>query len=171
MYRVIQRVIQNCLLSKMVYLNVKYVIAIRSYELFYLYAESHWKCHTFEGYYTCSFSKLRHKAHQQVRKCSLTFPLKNDIVTFYENSTNKYVRVDKLGGWYPPSGYLGYIRYNFLTHLSPTLRKRNALFENCEKIQDCKIKHKFIYVLLTRCLLYLVVAYTILFVYVCYFFK
>src|SRR6218665_1948233 len=42
--------------------------------------------------------------------CSLTFPLKNGIVTFYENCTNKYVRVDKLGG-YPPPGYLGYISY------------------------------------------------------------
>jgi len=56
-----------------------------------------------------------------------------------------------------------------LTHLPPTLRKRNALFENREKIQDCKIKHKFIYVLLTGCLLYLVATYTILFVYACYF--
>ena len=47
----------------MVYLNVKYVIATRSYELYiYIYAESHWKYHTFEGYYICSFSKLRHMA-------------------------------------------------------------------------------------------------------------
>src|SRR6218665_1128592 len=30
------------------------------------------KYHTFEGYYICSFSKLRHKVHQKVRKCSLT---------------------------------------------------------------------------------------------------
>jgi len=33
---------------------------------FYIYAESHWKYHTSEGYYICSFSKLRHKAHQMV---------------------------------------------------------------------------------------------------------
>ena len=63
--------------------------------------------------------------------------------------------------------YTKHLRF-ILTHLPPTLRKRNALFGNCEKIQDCKIKHKFICVLLTGCFLYLVilvVACTILFVY------
>src|SRR6218665_2956122 len=35
---------------------------------FYIYAESHWKYHTFEGYYICSFSKLRHKAHQLLKR-------------------------------------------------------------------------------------------------------
>jgi len=35
----------------MVYLNVKYVIATRSYEFFCTYAKSQWKYHTFEGYY------------------------------------------------------------------------------------------------------------------------
>ena len=45
----------------------------------YIYAESHWKYHTVEGYYNCSFSKLRHKAHQKVCKCSPTFPLRNGI--------------------------------------------------------------------------------------------
>ena len=30
------------------------------------YAESHWKYHTFEGYYIRSFSKLRHKAHEKL---------------------------------------------------------------------------------------------------------
>ena len=60
-------------------------------------------------YYTCSFSKLRYKAHQKVWKCSLTFPLLNGIITFYENCTNKYVRVDKL----VPSGYLGYLWYMY----------------------------------------------------------
>ena len=103
------------------YLNVNYVIATQKYEFFNIYAEAHWKYHTFEGSYTCtcSFSKLRHKAYQKVWKCSLTFPLKNGIVTFYENCTNKYVTVDKLGGWYPPPlltrlvvPYM-YIRYNF----------------------------------------------------------
>ena len=54
----------------------------------FLYAESHWKHHTFEGYYICSFSKLRYRAHQKIRKHSLTFPLRNGIVTFYENCTN-----------------------------------------------------------------------------------
>ena len=39
-YRVIQRLIQHCLLSKMVYLNVKYVIATRSYE-FFIYTQNH----------------------------------------------------------------------------------------------------------------------------------
>ena len=65
----------------MVYLNAKYVIATRRYEFFYIYAKSHWKYHTFEGYYICSFSKLRHKVHQKVCKCSPTFPLRNGIVT------------------------------------------------------------------------------------------
>ena len=37
----IQCLIQHCLLSKMVYLNVKYVIAIRSYEfLLYIYTQN-----------------------------------------------------------------------------------------------------------------------------------
>src|SRR6218665_788532 len=79
-----------------------------------MHAESHWRYHTFERYYTCSCSRLRHKAHQKVRKCSLTFPLKNGIITIYENCTNKYGRVDKLGGWYPPPGYLEYLKYSFL---------------------------------------------------------
>src|SRR6218665_1443374 len=91
-YRVIQRLIQHCLLSKMVYLNAKYVIATRSYEFCYIYAKSHWKYHTFEGYYICSFSKLRHKVHHKVRKCSPTFPLQNGIVTFYENCTNNMLQ-------------------------------------------------------------------------------
>src|SRR6218665_3210849 len=34
LYRVIHPFIQHCLLSKMVYLNAKYVIATRSYEFF-----------------------------------------------------------------------------------------------------------------------------------------
>ena len=33
-YRVIQRLIQHCLLSKIVHLNVKYVIATRNFEFF-----------------------------------------------------------------------------------------------------------------------------------------
>src|SRR6218665_2640403 len=46
---------------------------------------------------------------------SLTFPLQNGIVTFYENFTNKYASVDKLGVVVvSTSGYLGYLRYNFL---------------------------------------------------------
>ena len=68
--------------------SAKYVIATRSYEFLYIYAKSHGKYHTFEDYYICSFSKLRHKVHQKVWKCSLTFPLQYDIVTFYENCTN-----------------------------------------------------------------------------------
>jgi len=32
------------------YMNVEYVIATRSYEVLYIYVESHWKCHTFEEY-------------------------------------------------------------------------------------------------------------------------
>jgi len=51
----------------------------------YIYAESHWKYHTFEAYYICSFSKLMHKIHQKVCTCSLTFPLRNGIVTFFMN--------------------------------------------------------------------------------------
>src|SRR6218665_2591222 len=65
-YRLIQRLIQHCLLSKMVNLNLKYVIGTRSCEFFYIYAKSHWKYHTFEGYYICNFTKLRHKVHQKV---------------------------------------------------------------------------------------------------------
>src|SRR6218665_442499 len=59
------------------------------------YAESHWKYHTFDGYY-----KLRHKAHQMVLKCSLTFPLRNGIVIFYENCTNNMLQSINWG-WYP----------------------------------------------------------------------
>src|SRR6218665_1215491 len=44
----------------------------------------------------CSCSKMRHKAHRKVLKCSLTFPLKNGIVTCYVQCTKKYDRVDKL---------------------------------------------------------------------------
>src|SRR6218665_908017 len=76
-----QRLIRHCLLNKIVYSDIIYVIATRSY----IYAKSHWKYHTFKGYYICSSSKLRHKAHQKVRKCGITFPLRNGIVTFYEN--------------------------------------------------------------------------------------
>src|SRR6218665_954885 len=52
----------------MVYSNVKYVIATRSYD-FFTYTQNL----TFEGCYTCSICKLRHKEHQQVWKCSLAF--------------------------------------------------------------------------------------------------
>src|SRR6218665_1941926 len=98
------------------YLNIKYVIATRSCEFLYIYAESHWKYHTFEGYYICSFSKLRHKAHQKLCKCSPTSPLRNGIVTIYENGTNNNVTVDKLGGRYPPPGCPRYLRYTFERH-------------------------------------------------------
>ena len=87
--------IQHCLLSKMVYLNAKYVIATRSYELFYIYAKSYWKYHTFEGYYICSFSKLRHKVHQKVCKIvnvALHSLYRVGIVTFYENCTNNMLQ-------------------------------------------------------------------------------
>ena len=57
---------------------------------FYIYAESHWN--TFEGYYICSFSKLRYKAHQKVWICSLTFPLRNGIVTLDDNCTNNMLQ-------------------------------------------------------------------------------
>ena len=45
LYRVglIQRLIQHCLLSKMVYLNVKYVIATRSYFLYISLEISHFR--------------------------------------------------------------------------------------------------------------------------------
>src|SRR6218665_1652703 len=39
LYRVIQPLIQHCLLSTMVYLNVKYVIDTRSYE-FFIYSQN-----------------------------------------------------------------------------------------------------------------------------------
>src|SRR6218665_3369272 len=67
------------------------LLLLETMNSFYIYAESHWKYHTFEGYYICSFSKLRHKVNQKVRKCSLTFPLGNGIVTFYENCTNSFI--------------------------------------------------------------------------------
>ena len=116
----------------------------------YIYAKSHWKYHTFEGYYICSFSELRHKIHQQVRKCSLTFHLNNGIVTFYANCTNKYGWVDnlRLGWWYPPFGHLGYLRYNFLmawaiitiytskcAHMDPQqLQKRQNLITDAKSV-------------------------------------
>src|SRR6218665_210547 len=31
-----------------------------------MYAESHWRYHTFRRYYTCSCSKLSHKAYQKL---------------------------------------------------------------------------------------------------------
>jgi len=78
----------------MAYLSVEHVIATRSYEFSYIYAESHWKYHSFEGYYicTCSFSKLRHKANQKVWKCSLIFPVRNSLVTVYENCMNNMLQ-------------------------------------------------------------------------------
>ena len=75
------------------------------------YATSHWKYHTFEGYYIRSFSKLRHKVHQNVWKCSLTFPLRDGIVTFYENRTNTMLQSINHGGG--PPGYPRYLKYNF----------------------------------------------------------
>src|SRR6218665_2839298 len=72
----------------MVYLNVKYVIAIRCYKFFYIYAKSHWKYHTFEGYYICSFSKLRYKVHQKVWECSPTFPLQQWCTTSGPRATS-----------------------------------------------------------------------------------
>jgi len=68
------------------------LLATRSNEFFYIYAEFHLKYHTFEGYYACSFIKLRHKVHQNVWECSLTFPLRNGEVTFYENCTNNMLQ-------------------------------------------------------------------------------
>jgi len=62
---------------------------------------------------------------------------------------------------------LRYERRFGTTHLPPTLWKRNALFENCEKVQVSKIKHKFICALRTGCLLSLLVANTLLSAYVC----
>jgi len=103
---------QHYLLSKMLYLNVKYVIATRNYECLYIYTESHWTYHTFEGYYICSLSKLRHKAHQQVWKCSPAFPLRNGIVTFYKNCTNNMIQSINWGV-VPTPGYTRYLRYNF----------------------------------------------------------
>src|SRR6218665_200607 len=87
------------------------LLLLEAMKFFYVYPESNWKYHTFEGYNICSFSKLRHNALQRVCKCSLTFPLQSCIVTCYENWTNAYVRVNKR---YTLPGCLGYIRYNFL---------------------------------------------------------
>jgi len=72
---------QNCFLNKMVYLNINYVIATRNYDSFNTGAVEQVRYHTVERYYTCSCSKLRHQTHQKVCKYSLTFPLKNGIVT------------------------------------------------------------------------------------------
>src|SRR6218665_2395599 len=64
-YRVIQRLIQHCLLSKMAYLNVKHVITTRRYEFFIYRSTQNFigniTLSSSEGYYICSFSKLRHK--------------------------------------------------------------------------------------------------------------
>src|SRR6218665_2018831 len=86
-YRVIHRLIQHCLLSKIVYLNIKYAIATRNYKKIYTYAKSHLKFHTFDRYYSCSSTKLRHKTERKVWKCSHTFPLKDGISTFYVSFT------------------------------------------------------------------------------------
>src|SRR6218665_1023328 len=66
-YCVIQRLIQHCLLSKMVYLNIKYVIATRSYE-FLIYTQNLIGNITlaFEGYYICS-----RVVHQTMAKIQL----------------------------------------------------------------------------------------------------
>src|SRR6218665_3495084 len=61
---------------------------------------------------------MSQQTHQKVCKCSLTFPLKNVIVTFYENFTNKYGRDDKLGGVVTNLWYLGYLRYNILMEMA-----------------------------------------------------
>ena len=50
----------------MVSFNVKYVIATRTYDFFYYTQNLIGNITLFDGYYTCSFSKLRYKAHQKV---------------------------------------------------------------------------------------------------------
>src|SRR6218665_48395 len=57
---------------------------------------------------------MMHQTQQKVQKCSLALALQNGIVTFYENCTNKYGRVNKLGGCVHPPGYTWYLRYNVL---------------------------------------------------------
>jgi len=42
------------------------LLLLQAMNFLHIYAESHWKYHTSEGYYICSFSKLRHKANQKV---------------------------------------------------------------------------------------------------------
>ena len=61
-----QRLIQHCLLSKTVYLDVKYVIATLNYEFFYIFAKSQWKYYNFDRYYLCSCTKL-HEAQNTAK--------------------------------------------------------------------------------------------------------
>jgi len=42
------------------------LLLLEAMNFVYIYAKSHWKYQTFEGYYICSFSKLRQKVHQKV---------------------------------------------------------------------------------------------------------
>jgi len=79
----------------------------------------------------------------------------------------KYIYYDIMM-WYKVAWLYAALSIHHLTYLPPTLRKSNALFKKCDKFNTKK--HKFIGVLLTVCLLSLLVANTILFAYVCYFF-
>ena len=92
----------------MVYLNVKYVIATRNYE-FFIYTQNLIDNITLSrviiSVASVNWGTKHIERYENV--ASLTIPLKNGIVTFYEDSTNKYVRVDKLGGGIHPLGILG----------------------------------------------------------------
>jgi len=79
----------------------------------YIYAKFHWKYHTFDRYYSCSSTKLRHKTQQKVWKCSLAFPLKDGIFTFYVSFTIKYIQSITEGVVASTPGYPWYFRYNF----------------------------------------------------------
>jgi len=45
------------------------LLLLETMNLFYTYAKFHWKYHTFDRYYFCSSTKLRHKTQQNVCKC------------------------------------------------------------------------------------------------------
>ena len=67
----------------------------------YIYAKSHWKYHTFDRYYSCCSTKLRHKTQQKVFKCSLTFPQRMAyLLSMGVSRLNKYSRLTK-GGIHP----------------------------------------------------------------------
>ena len=66
-----------------------------------------------------------------------------------------------------------YFRWHYLCNVpvfnafTANVEKTQRTVWKLSKIQDCKIKYKFICVLFTGCLLYLLLANTILFSYVC----
>src|SRR6218665_3583578 len=71
LYSVIQRMIQHCLPSKMVYLNIKYVIATRNYE--FIYPPIHLSIHP--SIYPYIHSSIHPSIHPSLPSLSLLLSL------------------------------------------------------------------------------------------------